>query len=291
MLTLCLTVCTNAALAIVAYTIAARSPWGLSVVAMLLVGAYVVLHRQQDLQSKYNNLELLYGFTDRLAGLTEATDVVATALKSVEELLNCRDAELVTRRGSAFERMALHPNGALVHQDDVEAGALEQQVIETGEPVLVSRGQRNPALADDLAKRGWRDAVLVPVRGASSIEGVLLAAERLGETSTFTLADQRLLETLAAHSSVALRGSELLDRLRDEVKARSYEALHDNLTGLGNRKLFRQRLEGTLERSGTKPVAVVMFDLDNFKEINDTLGHHTGDEILREAAERLSRAV
>ncbi len=291
LLSLGLIVPTNAVLSIMTVSAIQVSVWGYGLVAALVLGAVFLLRRQRDLEVKHDTLELLYNFTDRLAGLTEATDVVATALRSVEELLNCRDAELVTRRGDSFERMALHPNGALVHQEDIEPGMMEHQVLETGEPLLVTRAQRHGAVGEDLARRGWRDAVLVPVRSASHVEGVLLAAERLGETATFTPADQRLLETLAAHSSVALRGSELLDRLRGEVKARSYEALHDSLTGLGNRNLFHRRLEAALDRAGAKPVAVAMFDLDNFKEINDTLGHHTGDEILREVAERISRSV
>jgi diguanylate cyclase (GGDEF)-like protein len=70
-------------------------------------------------------------------------------------------------------------------------------------------------------------------------------------------------------------------------------AYHDALTGLPNRVLFSDRLGIALAqaRRNQKNVAVTMLDLDNFKDINDTLGHDVGDLILKAAAERLSAAL
>jgi len=82
---------------------------------------------------------------------------------------------------------------------------------------------------------------------------------------------------LAVHHSA----STALDRER--------EALHDPLTGLANRQLLREKAERALvhcERDDTG-LAVLMIDLDHFKEINDTLGHHIGDELIQEVASRL----
>jgi diguanylate cyclase (GGDEF)-like protein len=65
----------------------------------------------------------------------------------------------------------------------------------------------------------------------------------------------------------------------------SYQAYHDPLTGLANRTLFLERLEGTLNAG--LPVAIVYLDLDDFKMINDSLGHDAGDIVLRAVGERL----
>jgi diguanylate cyclase (GGDEF)-like protein len=74
-------------------------------------------------------------------------------------------------------------------------------------------------------------------------------------------------------------------RLRRHATQHEYEALHDALTGLPNRKWFRERAEQAVE-SGQRG-AIVLVDLDRFKDVNDTLGHHAGDELLRIVAQRL----
>ncbi|HZW72951.1 MAG TPA: diguanylate cyclase, partial [Caldimonas sp.] len=70
-------------------------------------------------------------------------------------------------------------------------------------------------------------------------------------------------------------------------------ALHDPLSGLPNRTYFSERIESLIEqvRSGSPPAAAFYLDLDHFKEVNDTLGHPVGDELLRSVAERLTRAL
>jgi diguanylate cyclase (GGDEF)-like protein len=71
----------------------------------------------------------------------------------------------------------------------------------------------------------------------------------------------------------------------------AYLASHDALTGLANRTTFASRLREALAETGDPRLAVVMVDLDRFKEVNDTLGHPCGDQILRVTAERLRRLV
>jgi diguanylate cyclase (GGDEF)-like protein len=73
-----------------------------------------------------------------------------------------------------------------------------------------------------------------------------------------------------------------------EAIAKEHQALHDALTGLPNRLLFKDRIETALHGRKEAPSAVMLIDLDHFKEINDTLGHHAGDVLLQEVAARLS---
>jgi diguanylate cyclase (GGDEF)-like protein len=75
--------------------------------------------------------------------------------------------------------------------------------------------------------------------------------------------------------------------------AKEHMALHDALTGLPNRVLFRDRVEQALHAAhrSDRGCAVMLMDLNHFKEINDTLGHHQGDRLLQEVAARLSGAL
>ncbi len=70
-------------------------------------------------------------------------------------------------------------------------------------------------------------------------------------------------------------------------------ALHDSLTGLPNRILFRERTAHAIEagRRNGDTVAVMLIDVDRFKEVNDTLGHHVGDEVLRQVSARLRETL
>ena len=82
-------------------------------------------------------------------------------------------------------------------------------------------------------------------------------------------------------------------RLRRRAEEQEHLALHDVLTGLANRALFRDRVKQAL-RLGEREdqtVAIMLMDLDRFKEINDTLGHHHGDIVLQETARRLQHTL
>ncbi|NUR75901.1 MAG: EAL domain-containing protein [Thermoleophilia bacterium] len=82
-------------------------------------------------------------------------------------------------------------------------------------------------------------------------------------------------------------------RLRDHVEEIEHQALHDHLTGLPNRVLFRDRVEQAVLLAGRerRGFAVLLLDLDRFKEINDTLGHESGDRVLEQVAARLRAAM
>ena len=75
--------------------------------------------------------------------------------------------------------------------------------------------------------------------------------------------------------------------LEDQIEHNKYLALHDELTGLPNRRLFQDRLASALERARRtgSQAALLLVDLDHFKQVNDTVGHHIGDELLKRVSD------
>ena len=95
-----------------------------------------------------------------------------------------------------------------------------------------------------------------------------------------------------ANTALAQARSELAGTRAGEMTA-LYQAMHDSLTELPNREFFAKRLKAALTRAASmhESLAVMYLDLDGFKQINDTHGHATGDEVLRIVGTRLSRLV
>jgi diguanylate cyclase (GGDEF)-like protein len=133
----------------------------------------------------------------------------------------------------------------------------------------------------------------VPVPVGDGVIAVLLATDSLPDIPTFTGEHLRLLQAMANHASVSLANARLVDRLREEATEKEHLALHDPLTDLPNRRQLYRLLNAALaeEPDSAGYLAVMMMDLDRFKEINDALGHDTGDALLREVGERLRRRL
>jgi diguanylate cyclase (GGDEF)-like protein len=140
-----------------------------------------------------------------------------------------------------------------------------------------------------------RQAMVAPLRGESDVIGSLLVGNRLTEGTVFSEDDLRLLETLANQAAVALENGQLeqslseLSRLKEQLR---YQAYHDPLTGLANRSLFLEQVDERIQAEGVDRRPVVLFvDLDDFKVVNDTLGHVAGDRLLIAVADRVRGCV
>ncbi len=128
------------------------------------------------------------------------------------------------------------------------------------------------------------------LRGESEMIGSLIISNRLTEGTMFSEDDLRLLETLANQAAVALENGHLeqslaeLSRLKEQLR---HQAYHDPLTGLPNRTLFLEKVVDRIGRPTDKMPVVLFLDLDDFKVVNDTLGHAAGDRLLFDVAARL----
>jgi diguanylate cyclase (GGDEF)-like protein len=154
---------------------------------------------------------------------------------------------------------------------------------------------RGPSLTGEADGRAIRQAMVSPLLGESGMIGSMTVANRLTEGTSFDEDDLRLLETLANQAAVALENGQLeaslaeLSRLKEQLR---YQAYHDPLTGLANRAMFAEQVERQLADLRPGAVLAVLFlDLDDFKVVNDTLGHAAGDRLLGAVAERIKGCI
>jgi diguanylate cyclase (GGDEF)-like protein/PAS domain S-box-containing protein len=140
---------------------------------------------------------------------------------------------------------------------------------------------------DDVAHAAWLNGH-DPLSGPQAVELRLRHANGEWLTMEVTVTDLR---TDAAVEGIVLTGRDVTDRKALEVELR-HRALHDALTGLANRDLFIERIVQALgPHADVDTVAVVFIDLDDFKVVNDGMGHLIGDRLLVETARRLRGCV
>jgi diguanylate cyclase (GGDEF)-like protein len=276
----------NACFALVAVYLLAddwRTGWLLIVVLAVLVVAY---RSYEGARSRSESLEQVNRFTEVVGRDVEVEGVVRSVLTEIASALGVSTVQLrLSRPFEADEDWTLRA-GAVTRGHGTLVDRLEP-LAEFG-TLLVPRGSRTPELAAVLREEEVADALMVPLHSVGQVAGSLVVADRLSEVAPFTAADLSQLRALANHAAVALENAVRAELIIRQAAEREHEAMHDELTGLANRRLFARMLG---DRLALGPVALLLLDIDRFKQVNDTLGHEVGDRLLRVAADRVGAAA
>jgi len=232
----------------------------------------------------------------RLAGLQRAThalgrpidprDAIDDFLVEVRSCFEVEVAEVVLVEDGGYRVQRATGSDPASRRTWLEGPGTETlatALLEQGQAVRVGSSTRG-TIGELRSREGWRDCVAAPLGAGGEVRGVLCTYNRTG-LEGFEEGEIAVLEALAGELSAALEKAVLVDEVL-------HQALHDALTGLPNRTLFHQRLRQAI--AATPPggrAAVMLVDLDRFKEINDTLGHHSGDLLLQQISERLRQTL
>ena len=293
---------TNTSLALMGVTILWLEPaaaWLLAIPIGLMLLAYRTLMSERE---KNKSLEFLYESTRILQRSPELDAAVADLLSHARTMFRAGVARLVlmpTRAGEPALETVIGPGDERRLMAEVPWNPSDplcaRALLESG-AVMFERSD-----ADDdpisLAYPDIHDAMITALRGDKGTLGLLVVADRLGDVTSFVAEDLKLFETLANHAAMAFENGQLgrsLAQLAEVKEQLRHQAYHDVLTGLGNRALFLERLNAALEREvtvGAERSAILFVDLDDFKTVNDSLGHPAGDDLLRVVAARLRESI
>lgn len=154
----------------------------------------------------------------------------------------------------------------------------ERRTIATDDVLLDARFSEVRSEMNELRVRG---AVVVPLIAGGRVIGTI-SVNSSTQPRHFTADEIGVLETVANQLALGVRNARLYGRAKDRAN-------EDSLTGLFNHRYLHERLEYELLRAkrANQPLAIALFDLNNFKMFNDTFGHQAGDEVLRVVATTL----
>lgn len=160
--------------------------------------------------------------------------------------------------------------------------------------MIIGGPQEDRRVSEALHRHHVETIVVCPIHSHEGSRIVIEAVTLAGRVPTD--GEIECLQLLAGQAGVAAGNDVLVGRLHEAQGHLEYQAHHDVLTGLPNRLLFQRRLAAVLEELDDpahqgEGVSLLFLDLDRFKEINDTLGHDAGDELLVEVAARIQAAT
>ena len=264
------------------------------VLGALLLGSYRAFVAEREHRRA---AEFLQGAGEALSRAHELESAIGDLIGQARAMF---DAELVqltlfpTADSDAAYRSTVHHERPAELMEMVPLQDLDDILEMESDGAIVSHHRSSPAAVDVLHKRGVDDAMVGVLRGRDRILGTLLVGGHVSRR-VYDNHDLQLFQMLAIQTSTTLENGRLeqsIARLAQLQEQLSHQAFHDSLTDLANRALFIERIEKALSRPRReRPIAVLFIDLDDFKGINDTLGHWAGDELLVGVAGRLRRLL
>jgi diguanylate cyclase (GGDEF)-like protein len=269
--------------------------WLLAVPAVLLLAAHWAY---MTTRRRHARLHAIYEYTRDVGTTLEAERRVRSILEGARQMLRTERAELLVLSDQDGDLSIELGTGDEVRRGSPDEPHLRfgQYVLAAGSTVRLPHAGHDPLYQRIAAELGLKDVLGTPVRGPDGPMAVLVVFQRVGDAQAFDADDVDLLEALANVAGVAMHNDQLIgqlhraiDQLSQETKERAYQASHDDLTDLASRREFDERAAAALAAGGM--AAVMLIDLDRFKEVNDTLGHHSGDRLLGEAAGRLKKVL
>ncbi|MBI4934916.1 MAG: EAL domain-containing protein [Actinobacteria bacterium] len=266
------------------------SPWLTIIAAVPLVAFWALFRGYGNLEQRFRDLDALHGFVRKVGPTLDLAELAGTAATESAIRLRARRASVVVfdetngnRRHDVGDPLPQLPTGLGDHRWSTVFDHPEARRLELEEATLWG--------LERLARVG--EVIVAPIADGTTVLGVLVIAERDGVEDRFHPADVARVATMVDQLAPSMRKAMLHQRIE-------FEARHDGLTALPNRSSFERLVDAAIAdiEHGSADVdddgvlgVVIMMDLDRFKEVNDTLGHHAGDSLLIDFAHRIRSSL
>ena len=251
------------------------------VAATALDGALAVEQAERDA----GTAQLLLDLAMRIARVRTLQELAATLTSVVPEIVGSDRAVVALLSDDRTSARSIAVSGYTPEAEEIVLSTTIPLAGPLPPSILYLSGDELRNVDDGLSdSTGAVAIVMVPI----VVDDVVMAwisADVVQDASRLAPSPEleKRLHGLAALASTAMHNALLLDRV-------SHQAHHDALTGLPNRKLFIERLD-ELAKSAREEVSVLFVDVDDFKDVNDGMGHQAGDTLLAAVAQRLLGAV
>lgn len=236
---------------------------------------------ERELRRRRFDLEALATLANRLEQAAEPAMVAKTAVESVSE--NFRIDRIALVEVGDRPQILASIGIDVPANEPVPTSAVLAQSIQSRTTLLPSSLDPDADPWLDALFTGARNLVVTPLFAEGGCVGALVFEHGARRGSRIERRLLTIIERFASHTALAMRNAMLLEKVQ-------LAASTDALTGIANRRTFEDALQREIARSGRngEPVSLVMLDLDHFKVLNDTYGHQTGDDVLRDVARVLS---
>ena len=238
------------------------------------------------LKQQTEELDTLKKLSINLTSSLDLPDVLdAVVTEAMRLIVNARDVNIFLYKNHKLSfGAALDSEGNRNKAwSTPRSNGLTYTAARSGEMIIVEDMQNHPIF--NTAPKDWIGSIIsIPLKVGQTVVGVMNLARTI--TGGFPSSELRLLSLLSDQAAVAISNANLHQLI-------SRQAYSDTLTGLPNRRALDERLEEEVlsARRNNYSFAVVMMDLDGFKDINDTYGHAVGDDVLRLVFGQMARGV
>ncbi len=274
--------------------IAVQGDWTLSPVPLFKLASVVSARTARALSARPASetiARLHYRMMHRLARVTGLLRVSETILRYAASAVDARLGALAVSPAGDHRASIVATHGyprTLVEHVRIEPGAGVIGSVMASRRVVHATGDSGDPERPRRPRYHTSSFVAVPILGGRDVLGAICVTDKKGDRP-FDQADVGVLRTFAAGAALALDR----ERAADSAEAYAHAAAIDTVTGVFNRRYFQVRLDEELQRSRRHqiPLALLLIDVDDFKDVNDSHGHLAGDTVLRDIGEILRHSV